>query len=147
MRAALLESNQKPLSVVTDIECAAPGAGEVLVKVSSCGICHSDLSVIDAEGGLPLPMVLGHEAAGVVEEVGVGVTRLAKGDRVMLTPMGSCGHCYYCVRNQPTLCIETANYMAGVRADGTTPLSRGADPRLPGLPARRLWRIQRRAGE
>jgi Zn-dependent alcohol dehydrogenase len=128
MRAALLEKNQSPLSIVRDVECAAPGAGEVLVKVSSCGICHSDLSVIDAQGGLPLPMVLGHEAAGVVEEVGLGVTRLAKGDRVMLTPMGSCGLCYYCVRNQPTLCVETQNYMAGVRSDGTTPLSRGGAP-------------------
>ena len=84
--------------------------------------------MIDAPGGSALPVVLGHEAAGVVEAVGSAVTRLAKGDRVMLTPMGSCGLCYYCVRSQPTLCVETANYMTGTRLDGTSPLSRAGAP-------------------
>jgi Zn-dependent alcohol dehydrogenase len=128
MRAALLEKNNQPLSLVSDVECGDPQPGEVVVKVSSCGICHSDLSMIDALGAMPLPVVLGHEAAGVIEEVGSAVTRLAKGDKVMLTPMGSCGHCYYCVRSQPTLCVETQNFMTGLRADGSSPLSRAGEP-------------------
>ena len=125
MRAALLEENQKPLSVVSDVAIESPRAGEVAVRVSNCGICHSDLTMVDAPGGAQLPIVLGHEAAGVVEEVGAGVTSLAKGDKVMLTPLPPCGHCYYCVRQQPTLCVDAQNFMTGTRADGTSPLSRG----------------------
>ena len=103
MRAALLEKNQQPLALVEDVEIQDPGAGEVLVKVSHCGICHSDLTVVDMPGGGQLPCVLGHEAAGTVEEIGSGVTRLAKGDRVMLTPLPTCGICYFCSREQPAL--------------------------------------------
>jgi len=128
MRAAILEKSQEPLIVANDVECGDPGPDEVVVKVTSCGICHSDLSMIDAPAGMAVPVVLGHEAAGVVEEIGSAVTRLAKGDRVMLTPMGSCGHCYFCVRSEPTLCIETRDFMAGVRPDGTSPLSRAGSP-------------------
>jgi len=124
MRAALLEENNKPLSIVDDIDIADPGTGEVIVKVSHCGICHSDITVVDMPGGGQLPCVLGHEAAGVVEEVGAGVTRLAKGDKVMLTPLPPCGNCYYCLRNQPTLCVEAQGFMTGVKNDGTSPLSR-----------------------
>ncbi len=124
MRAALLEKNQQPLSFVEDIEVDDPGTGEVLVRVSHCGICHSDLTVVDMPGGTQLPCVLGHEAAGTVEEVGIGVTRLVKGDRVMLTPLPTCGACYYCSRNQPSLCVDGQNFMTGLRADGTSPFSR-----------------------
>ena len=127
MRAALLEKNQQPLNVVADVEVGEPGANEVLVKVSSCGICHSDLTMIDAAGGSPLPVVLGHEAAGIVEQVGPAVTRLARGDKVMLTPMGPCGRCYFCSRNEPTLCVDNQSFMSGTRADGSSPLSRGGE--------------------
>ncbi|MEZ4217648.1 MAG: Zn-dependent alcohol dehydrogenase [Myxococcota bacterium] len=125
MRAALLEEHQKPLSIADDIAVESPGTGEVVVKVSNCGICHSDLTMVDTPGGAQVPVVLGHEAAGVVEEVGPGVTRLAKGDKVMLTPLPPCGHCYYCVRQQPTLCVDAQGFMTGTRPDGTSPLSRG----------------------
>lgn len=128
MRAALLEKNQEPLSFVTDIEVQEPGPREVLVKISSCGICHSDLTMIDNPGGTQLPVILGHEAAGVVEAVGPGVTRLAKGDPVMLTPLPSCGQCYFCVRGQPTLCVDAQGFMTGVRSDGSSPFSRGDQP-------------------
>jgi len=128
MRAALLVENGTPLSIVDDIQAEDPRAGEVLVKVSNCGICHSDMTVVDTPGGGQLPVVLGHEAAGVVEEVGPGVTRLKKGDKVMLTPLGPCGHCYYCVRNQPTLCVDGQLFMTGMRRDATTPLSRDGAP-------------------
>jgi len=124
MRAALLEKNNEPLEVVSDLEISDPGPDEVVVKVSNCGICHSDLTIVDTPGGGQLPIVLGHEAAGIVEEVGVAVTSLAKGDKVMLTPLPPCGHCYYCVRSQPTLCVEAQGFMTGTRPDGTSPLSR-----------------------
>lgn len=84
MRAALLEKNQKPLVVVNDVDLEGPGPGEVVVKISHCGICHSDLTMVDLPAGGPLPSIYGHEAAGVVEEVGSSVTRLARGDKVML---------------------------------------------------------------
>jgi len=127
MRAALLEKNQQPLAVVDDIEIQDPQPGEVLVKVSHCGICHSDLTVVDMPGGGQLPQVLGHEAAGEVVEVGMGVTRLKKGDRVMLSPLPTCGVCYFCNRNQPALCTDGQSFMLGTRADGTSPLSRNGE--------------------
>lgn len=127
MYAALLEKNQEPLAFAQDIDIADPGPRDVRVKVSHCGICHSDLTMVDMPGGGQLPCVLGHEAAGVVDEVGSAVTRLAKGDQVMLTPLSSCGSCYYCVRGQPALCAESQNFMTGLRNDGTSPFSRGGE--------------------
>ena len=124
MRAAVLEENRKPLAIATDVDVAAPGPEEVVVKIASCGICHSDLTLIDLPGGGQLPIVLGHEAAGVVEEVGGAVRGLRRGDSVVLTPLAPCGHCYWCVRSQPTLCAEAQAFMTGTRADGTSPLSR-----------------------
>lgn len=124
MRAALLEKTQQPLAVVDDVDVQSPGPREVLVRVSHCGICHSDLTMIDAPGGGQLPLVLGHEAAGIVEEVGGSVTSVAKGDKVMLTPIPTCGACYFCVRGQSSLCVDGQNFMTGLRKDGTSPLSR-----------------------
>jgi len=124
MRAALLQENQQPLLVVDDVEIEGPGPRDVVVKISHCGICHSDLTMVDLPAGGPIPSVFGHEAAGVVEEVGGSVARLQKGDKVMLTPLPSCGHCYFCVRSQFSLCVDGQNFMTGLRADGTTPLSR-----------------------
>src|SRR4051812_25835504 len=103
MRAALLEAPEK-ISVVDDIEINQPRTGEVLVRVSHCGVCHSDLSVYDGSFPAPLPSVLGHEAAGTVEAVGPEVHSVAVGDPVILTPVPHCGRCYFCVRGQPTLC-------------------------------------------
>jgi len=133
MHAALLEKNQQPLEVVRDIQIEDPRANEVLVKVSHCGICHSDLTVVDMPGGGQLPSILGHEAAGVVEQVGSSVTRLAKGDKVMLTPLPSCGRCYYCVRGQSSCCVEGQNFLTGLRPDGSSPLSRGDTPVFQGF--------------
>ncbi|MCH2172688.1 Zn-dependent alcohol dehydrogenase [Myxococcota bacterium] len=126
MRAALLVENQKPLNIVDDVEVSEPGPGQVLVRVSNCGICHSDLTYIDSPG-MPLPVVLGHEAAGVVEAVGPGVTSLARGDQVTLTPLSPCGRCYYCSRSQPTLCVEAQSFLTGLLPDGTSPLARGGE--------------------
>jgi S-(hydroxymethyl)glutathione dehydrogenase/alcohol dehydrogenase len=133
MRAALLEKNQQPLTVVDDIEIEEPRAQDIVVKISHCGICHSDLTMVDLPAGGQLPAVFGHEAAGVVEQVGSSVTRLSKGDKVMLTPIPSCGSCYYCVRSEFSLCVGGQNFMTGLRADGTTPLSRHGEPVFQGF--------------
>ena len=124
MRAALCDANG--LSVVDDMSIEEPRSGEVLVKVHHCGICHSDLSILDGAGG-GAPVVLGHEAAGVVEAVGPNVTSLVPGDAVLLTPLASCGSCYWCVRGQPTQCEHAMAFLTGLRPDGTSPLSRYGD--------------------
>ena len=96
MRAAVLESYGQPLTVVDDVEIEPPHAGEVQVRVQHCGVCHSDLSVVDGALPAPVPSVLGHEAAGVVEQVGEGVDTLAPGDHVVLTPCPPCGRSGCC---------------------------------------------------
>jgi Zn-dependent alcohol dehydrogenase len=123
MRAALLEQAGAPLRVVDDVDIDAPGPGEVRVRVSHCGLCHSDVTVIDA--GYLTPIIVGHEAAGVVESVGDGVNGLAPGDRVVLTPIPPCGRCYWCVRAETGLCVNGASVTSGAFADGRTRLSRG----------------------
>ncbi len=124
MRAALLEAPGKPFAVIDDLEVAEPRIGEVRVRVSNCGICHSDMTYADSGPGVAVPVVLGHEAAGVVEAVGPGVRSVARGDKVMLTPLGSCGRCYFCARSQPTLCSDAQHFMTGLMPDGSSPLSR-----------------------
>ena len=132
MRAAVLEGEGKLEVGPVDIEDPRPG--EVLVKVTDCGVCHSDLSAIDGSFPAPTPSVLGHEAAGVVEAVGPGVTHLRPGDKAVLTPLPSCGHCYFCTREQPTLCAEYSSALfLSTRPDGTSPLSRGGDMVYRGL--------------
>src|SRR4051812_42119317 len=108
MRAALLEASGKPLTIVHDVEIEAPRAGEVLVRVLNCGVCHSDVSSMDGTFEPPLPIVLGHEAGGIVEEVGAGVTTLAPGDKVMLSSCPPCGQCYWCVRGEHSICVNAA---------------------------------------
>lgn len=126
MTAAVLEQGGKIEVGQVDIE--EPRPGEVLVKITDCGVCHSDLSVIDGSFPAPFPIVLGHEAAGVVEAVGDGVTDLEVGDKAVLTPLPSCGTCFYCVRNQPTLCARYSSAMfTSTRPDGTSPLSRNGE--------------------
>ncbi len=124
MRAAILTEAGKPLEVVDDVEIRGPRSGEVLVRVKNCGICHSDVSVADGLGATT-PVVLGHEAAGIVEELGAGVTNLTVGDRVVLTPAPPCGHCYWCQRAEFSLCEQTTGIMTSTFPDGTTGLSRG----------------------
>ena len=85
----------RPLGI-EEVELDPPGKGEVLVRIRAAGLCHSDLSVIDGNRPRPMPMVLGHEAAGVVVAVGPGVTTLAVGDHVVAAFVPSCGHCRPC---------------------------------------------------
>jgi S-(hydroxymethyl)glutathione dehydrogenase / alcohol dehydrogenase len=126
--AAVLPGVEQALDVHDDIELAPPGPGEVKVKMVASGVCHSDLSVQNGTIPLPTPMVLGHEGAGVVEEVGEGVTSLAAGDHVVLSFVPSCGDCFYCTRDQGYLCEKGAMQAAGGLIDGTTRFSRDGSP-------------------
>jgi len=123
MRAALMEAGTTTLTVA-DIDVADPGPGQVRVRVCHCGLCHSDYTVLHA--GMPMtPMVLGHEAAGIVDAVGADVTSLVPGDKVVLTPIAPCGKCYWCVRGEAGCCVNNASVMTGTFGDGTSGLSRG----------------------
>lgn len=93
----------QPLSV-EEIDLDPPGSGEVLVRIKAAGLCHSDLSVINGSRPRPMPMALGHEAAGEVVEVGEGVDDLFPGDHVVMVFMPSCGHCLPCAEGRPALC-------------------------------------------
>ena len=124
MRAALLQSAGKPLEVVDDVEIEDPRPGQVRVRVSHCGVCHSDLSIVDGAFPAPTPIVLGHEAAGVIDAVGPGVAGLAPGDRVVLTPVPPCGVCYGCLRGEPGTCVSVLGLATSAHPDGRTGLSR-----------------------
>ena len=132
MRAAVLETPNEPL-VVGEVDVEDPRPGEVAVRVHACGVCHSDLSAVNGTFPMPVPIVLGHEAAGVVEAVGAGVTRLAVGDHVVLTPSPSCGHCYWCVRGEHAICTDLIGLFTATFADGSTRLSRGGETVYRGL--------------
>ncbi len=120
MRAAVLYEPGKPL-VVEEVDLEAPRQGEVLVKISATGVCHSDLHYIKGDLQCPLPVVLGHEAAGVVEAVGPGVDLVHPGDHVVLLFAPACGHCRYCDAGRPHLCEMRAR-VRGRMPDGTTRL-------------------------
>jgi aryl-alcohol dehydrogenase len=97
-----------------------PRGDEVLVRIKGVGICRSDVAAAEQQLPFPLPAVLGHEGAGIVEAIGPDVTKLAVGDRVVLTFM-SCGQCRSCARDEPAYCVEfRSQNLAGTRADGTT---------------------------
>jgi len=124
MRAALLEASRQPLVVRDDVTIADPRPGQVRVRVRHCGVCHSDLSLVDGVFPAPTPIVLGHEAAGVVDAVGDDVEGLASGDPVVLTPVAPCGGCYWCVRGEPGVCVNAAMIATNTFRDGTTGLTR-----------------------
>ncbi len=109
----------RPLGI-EELELEPPGPGEVLVRIRAAGLCHSDLSVINGDRPRPTPMALGHEAAGVVEEVGPGVDDLARGDHVVCVFVPSCGHCGPCAEGRPALCEP------GAAANGVGTLLGGA---------------------
>jgi S-(hydroxymethyl)glutathione dehydrogenase/alcohol dehydrogenase len=128
-RAAVLESFGEPL-VVQEVDLAPPRRGEVLVKVHACGVCHTDLYT--ASGADPsgyTPCVLGHEGAGVVEEVGEGVTLVEKGDHVVTLFSPECGTCEHCRSGKTNICTAIrAEQGQGHLPDGTTRFSRNGEP-------------------
>jgi aryl-alcohol dehydrogenase len=127
-QAAVVESGGAPFTL-SDVELADPQAHEVLVRMVAAGLCHTDLGV--ANGGLPFPLpgVLGHEGAGVVEEVGSSVTRVKPGDQVLLS-LTSCGECQNCRDGHPGYCATWLpdNLIGGRRPDGSATISRDDEP-------------------
>ena len=102
-RAAVLHTPKSPL-VIENVEVGEMAPEDVLVRVKAVGLCHTDLEVIEGELRQPLPIVLGHEAAGIVEQVGSAAHGVAIGNHVVLSWNPHCGHCFYCDRNLPILC-------------------------------------------
>jgi len=124
--AAVLRSRSGAFQLEA-VEIEAPRAGEVLVRVVATGVCHTDMVMRDQDLPTPQPVVLGHEGAGVVEQVGPGVTKVAPGDHVVMT-FNSCGACPSCQDHAPTYCYEffPRNFM-GARPDGSSGLSQGCE--------------------
>jgi S-(hydroxymethyl)glutathione dehydrogenase / alcohol dehydrogenase len=126
MRAAVLYEFNAPL-VVEELELDPPKAGEVLVRMAASGVCHSDLHVVRGTHPTALPIVLGHEGAGIVEAVGPEVADLAPGDHVLLSWLPYCVRCRQCVRGRPNRCENVAWYDATME-DGTCRFHRDGSP-------------------
>lgn len=133
MRAALTTPPDRPVEIVHDIEIDEPGAGQIRVAVHHCGLCHSDVSIMNGSAPSPGPTVTGHEAAGVVSEVGPGVTRVAVGDRVLLTPVPPCNACPFCLAGEHSLCVNCESIATGAFTDGSTGLRRSGEQVYRGL--------------
>lgn len=128
IRAAVLYEVNKPF-VVETVDLDSPRAGEVLVKVAATGVCHSDWHLVTGATQHPLPVVPGHEGAGVVEAVGAGVSRVKPGDHVALNWAPNCGNCFYCLNDRPNLCSTYVGPLwAGTMMDGTPRLSLKGQP-------------------
>ena len=136
MRAAVLVESQRPKPyaestpvLVTEVDLSPPGPGEVLVQIKAAGICHSDLSVVNGTRKRPVPIVLGHEAAGIIADVGPGVTRFKAGDHVVFAFVATCGHCEPCMSGRPGICEPgTAANGVGTLINGSKHLSLDGKP-------------------
>jgi Zn-dependent alcohol dehydrogenase len=105
-RAVVARELGLPVSV-EQIEVQSPRHGEVMIRLAACGVCHSDLSATNGTIAYPLPLVLGHEGAGIVTAVGEGVSRYAIGDHVVSSFVSICGRCHYCQTGRPHLCVQS----------------------------------------
>jgi alcohol dehydrogenase len=136
IRGAVLEEIGRPRPyaqstplTIDDLDLAPPGHGELLVRIEAAGLCHSDLSVVDGNRVRPVPMLLGHEAAGIIEEIGPGVTDVHEGQRLVMTFLPRCGHCAACATNGLTPCEPgSAANAAGTLMTGERRLSRNGQP-------------------
>ncbi|MGI9285289.1 MAG: alcohol dehydrogenase catalytic domain-containing protein, partial [Pseudomonadales bacterium] len=107
MKAAVLDKQGEEIKIYRDVDSIEPRAGEVKVRVKYCSLCHSDASVKSGVmGELSGPIILGHEAAGIVHSVGAGVAHLQPGDHVALVAAPPCGTCYFFPRNEHSLCVD-----------------------------------------
>jgi S-(hydroxymethyl)glutathione dehydrogenase/alcohol dehydrogenase len=124
VKAAVCYAPHTPL-IVEELDLDEPKEGEVLVRIASAGVCHSDYHVMKGEWNPPLPMVLGHEGAGIVEKVGPGVTMSQPGDHVILNFRPNCGFCKYCQTGRPVLCNGSAS-ARWFMFDGSVRLHKGS---------------------
>jgi NDMA-dependent alcohol dehydrogenase len=128
VRAAVLRDVGQPLTL-EEVELAEPGPGEASVRLVASGVCHSDWNVMSGATANPLPAVLGHEGAGVVEALGEGVTTVAVGDHVILSWLPACGRCFYCTQGRQVLCdVAMADMFRGTLPGGALRLSRNGSP-------------------
>jgi Zn-dependent alcohol dehydrogenase len=128
MRAAVLHATGEPMQL-EEVRLAEPRAGELLVRVQAAGVCHSDLHYLNGDLSCRLPVILGHEGAGIVERVGAEVRGIEPGDAVVLMWRPRCGRCEYCLGGRPALCAAIKVPVAtGGLLDGTSRLS-GQDGR------------------
>jgi S-(hydroxymethyl)glutathione dehydrogenase / alcohol dehydrogenase len=130
MKAAVLRAFNRPLDV-EEVELAPPKENEILVRTAYTGLCHSDFHFLKGQTTFPVPSVIGHEASGVVVEVGPGVASFKKGDHVVATWMVACGHCPQCRSGQGHVCQNSVGkFMAGGLLDGTSRLTDSKGNRL-----------------
>jgi len=128
MQAAILNEANTPFSIET-VELETPKTGEVLIKMAAAGVCHSDWHVVEGLSYFPMPIICGHEGAGIVEAVGAGVTRVSPGDHATLSFRANCGGCFYCQNNKPNLCeVYTPVLKSGLLKDGSSRISRNGEP-------------------
>jgi S-(hydroxymethyl)glutathione dehydrogenase/alcohol dehydrogenase len=127
MRAAVLTEVNKPLEIL-DLEQEGPRAGEARVQVKAAGVCMSDWHVMNGDWPLPLPMVLGHEAAGIVVETAAGVGTVKPGDHVIFSFRPHCGHCRYCASGRSVLCIGHNDSPRWLMHDGSARLKLNGEP-------------------
>ena len=132
VRAAVLTALDAPLEL-REVELDSPHAGEVLVRMVASGVCHTDLSMVNGTLPITLPAVLGHEGAGIVEEVGEGVDGFAPGDHVVISWVPQCGDCYFCRHGQPQLCSAADVVLAAAGLLDGTPRFR-----MDGLPLQQM---------
>jgi S-(hydroxymethyl)glutathione dehydrogenase / alcohol dehydrogenase len=129
VKAAVLAGIGQPLEIRDDVEVEPPRAGEVMIRMGAAGVCHSDLSMQNGTMFPNCPIVLGHEGAGVVEEVGEGVTNVVPGDHVVVSWIPQCGECFFCSRQQGYLCENAGAALAsGGLLDGTPRFSSQGSP-------------------
>lgn len=126
-RAAVLHAIEEPL-VIEEVDVAPPRAGEVLVRMTASGVCHSDLHSITGTFPWPMPVILGHEGAGIVEAIGADVHNVVPGDHVLLTWLPYCGTCRQCAQGRPNICEGMAWAEAGTMPDGTSRFSNARGP-------------------
>jgi NDMA-dependent alcohol dehydrogenase len=117
-KAAVLPGKGEPF-VVREVEWDEPRDDEIGVRIVACGVCHSDWHCVEGDFAVEYPIVCGHEGGGIVETVGKKVTKVKKGDKVVMAFIPSCGHCKPCITGQGQLCDSGANIMSGMRDDGT----------------------------
>jgi len=127
--AAVLYEFASPLAI-EEVDVDGPRAGEVMVRMAASGVCHSDFHIQQGIHPCRLPVVLGHEGAGIVEAVGDGVSDIRRGDHVILSWLPYCGRCRFCLSGRPALCVNLGWSDAGTMADGTTRFSKDGRPIL-----------------
>src|SRR3954471_18505131 len=120
IRAAVLCAPKEPFRI-DQVDLDDPHPGEVLVRIAAVGVCHSDWHLVTGATKHPMPVIAGHEGAGVVQAVGHGVSDVKVGDHVVLSWAPACGTCFYCLRDRPNLCeTYTGPIWNGTMLDGTT---------------------------